>query len=285
MNAGASQRREASPAPRAPHALARLATRALWDELALHPKPGLVSFEDPGAHGDMDARTFMRSLFALRPHFAALAAAGAQNAAFADLRAIGIDAEAAMLAATRGVNTHRGAIFALGLLVAAVARIEAAEGRADDTAIRATLRATWGAALAAHAAAPGTVSHGALVGARHGAGGARAQAAAAFPAVFDIALPALRTARARGADAQHARLAALFALIACVDDTNVLYRGGLAGLAFVQTCGRAFGAAVDPLAYAAATHRAFVARRLSPGGVADLLAATLFVDAVGRTSR
>jgi len=285
MNAGASPRRDVSPATRAPHALARLATRALWDELALHPKPGLVSFQNAGAHADMDARTFVRSLFALRPHFAAAAVAGAQNAAFAHLRTIGIAAEAAMLAATGGVNTHRGAIFALGLLIAAVARIEAAEGRPDDASIRATLRTTWGAALAAHAPAPGTASHGTLVAARHGAGGARAEAAAAFPAVFDVALPALRAARERGADAQHARLAALFALFACVDDTNVLYRGGAAGLAFVQSCGRAFGAAADPLAFAMATTRAFVARGLSPGGAADLLAATLFVDAVGRTSR
>ena len=71
----------ASPAPSlSARAIARLATRALWDELALAPKPGLVSLSDNGAHDDMDAGTFVRSLFALRRHFGALDAAGARAA-------------------------------------------------------------------------------------------------------------------------------------------------------------------------------------------------------------
>jgi triphosphoribosyl-dephospho-CoA synthase len=270
---------------RSPRTLARLAVRALWQELALHPKPGLVSLHDTGAHADMDARTFVRSLFALRRYYAAFAAAGARGAPFATLRAIGIEAEAAMLAATGGVNTHRGAIFALGLLVAAIAELDARRYPPEDAAIRAVLRTNWGAALDAHAPATGVLSHGAQACRRHGAGGARHQAARAFPAVFDVALPALREARQRGATAQHARIAALFALFAAVDDTNVLHRGGAAGLAFVQACARGFRGAADPLAYARATHRAFVARGLSPGGSADLLAAALLVDSVQSTRR
>ncbi len=283
MSAGLA-RRIPAPSPagaaRSPRALARLASRALWHELVLHPKPGLVSLHDTGAHTDMDARTFVRSLFALRPHFAALAGAGANDTPFSTLRAIGIDAEAAMLAATAGVNTHRGAIFAVGLLVAAVARVEARAERISDATLRSHLRAAWGEALAAHSPPPGAPSHGTAAARRHGVGGARLEAARAFPAVFDIALPALRRARQRGRSEQCARLAALFALLAHVDDTNVLHRGGAAALAFVQACGRDFARVPDPLAYAAATHREFVARRLSPGGSADLLAAALFVDSV-----
>jgi len=276
--------RQAAPDARArahsPRALGRMAARALWLELALEPKPGLVSLRDTGAHTDMDARTFVRSLFALRPHFARLAAAGACNAPFATLRAIGIEAEAAMLAATGGVNTHRGAIFALGLLAAAAGRAQARDEPVTDATLRAHLRVAWGEALAAHRPPPGAPSNGAAAAARHGAGGARAEAARAFPAVFDVALPALRAARRRGRDERCARIAALFALLAHVDDTNVLHRGGAAALALVQARGRAFAQAADPLAFAARTHREFVARRLSPGGSADLLAAAMFVDAL-----
>ena len=275
--------RDARATAHSPRTLGRMAARALWLELALEPKPGLVSLRDTGAHTDMDARTFLRSLFALRPHFVRLAAAGAGDAPFAALRAIGIEAEAAMLAATGGVNTHRGAIFALGLLAAAAGRAQARDEPVTDATLRAHLRAAWGDALAAHSPPPGVPSHGAAAAARHGAGGARREAARAFPAVFDVALPALRAARRRGRDERCARIAALFALLAHVDDTNVLHRGGLVALALVQARGRAFVHAADPLAFAARTHREFVTRRLSPGGSADLLAAALFVDALQDT--
>ena len=106
-------------APLTPAAIGRAATLALHDELALSPKPGLVTLVDNGSHHDMDAHTFMRSLFALRGYFVRIAEAGHAGAAFADLERCGIAAEARMLAATRGINTHRGAIFMLGLLCAA----------------------------------------------------------------------------------------------------------------------------------------------------------------------
>lgn len=100
-------------------AIAALAVDCLAMEVAAWPKPGLVSRIDSGSHDDMDAGTFGRSADALRPHLAALAEAGAAGAGLARLRAIGVAAEADMLAATGGVNTHRGAIFGLGLLCAA----------------------------------------------------------------------------------------------------------------------------------------------------------------------
>src|SRR3954463_4860094 len=110
--------------------IGRAAVRALYTELALSPKPGLVSPLDSGAHDDMDMTTFMRSLFALRGYFCAIAEAGAAGADFAELQALGLRAERRMLAATCGINTHRGAIFSLGLLAAAAGWLRA-EGRVD----------------------------------------------------------------------------------------------------------------------------------------------------------
>ena len=267
-----------------PHRIAQLATRALWDELALYPKPGLVSLRDAGSHTDMDASTFVRSLFALRDHFRAISAAGASAAPLSELRRLGLRAEEAMLAATGGVNTHRGAIFALGLLGAALARTSVCGDDLTDDAVRSTLKNVWNAALEKPVPPHASMSHGMQAAARYGAPGAHGEALAGFPSVFEVAIPALREAHRRGLDARRARLAAFFALLESVEDTNTLYRGGTAGLEYVHRSAREFLAtggvdAPDGIARAERIHRDFVVRGLSPGGCADLLASALFVDA------
>ncbi|MBS6363384.1 triphosphoribosyl-dephospho-CoA synthase, partial [Burkholderia sp.] len=131
-------------------------------------------------------------------------------------------------------------------------------------------------------------SHGECVRRRYGVGGARREAADGFPAVYRIGLPALRrAARDVPGDPEAARVDACFALIAMLDDTNLLHRGGQAGLDFAQAAARAFMARGGVRANgwrerAASVHRGFVARRLSPGGAADLLAMSVFVDALER---
>ena len=263
--------------------VARLAVRSLHAELVLYPKPGLVSLNDNGAHRDMNAETFVRSLFALRRYFADIALAGAQGAPMAELRRIGVAAEARMMAATCGVNTHRGAIFALGLLCAAAGRVRAERGSWSDAALRGVLARHWRRDLLAVLASPVTApSHGQQAAARYGVGGARGEAIRGFPAVFEVALPALRYALARGADGERARLHAFFTLLAAVDDTNVLYRGGSAALDQVKQGAARFLAAGsvfagDWLQRAEALHRRCSQQRLSPGGCADLLAAAWFV--------
>ena len=103
--------------------IAAQAVLALLRELAAWPKPGLVSHVDSGSHTDMDAAILQASAETLRPFFAELAKAGRDGADMARLRAIGLRAERAMLAVTGGVNTHRGAIFGLGLLCAAAGAV------------------------------------------------------------------------------------------------------------------------------------------------------------------
>jgi triphosphoribosyl-dephospho-CoA synthase len=195
------------------------------------------------------------------------------------LRVIGIEAERAMLAATGGVNTHRGAIFGMGLLCAA-AGFRQAYGIVKP--LGALIAERWGEAILARPVA--LRSHGTEVARRYGAGGARAEAAQGLPSVYRIAIPALRAARALApGDEEAARVHACMALIAGVGDTNLLHRGGPEGLRFAQESAAAFVAAggvgrLDWRAHAMEMHRAFVARNLSPGGCADLLAMALFVD-------
>lgn len=269
-------------------AIGRLAIASLYREVALAPKPGLVTPGDAGSHTDMDFRTFLRSLQALRGYFPAIAACGAGFPGFAPLQRLGGDAEADMLAATGGVNTHRGAIFNLGLLCAAAGLLVAAGSALTAEAACATVSRQWGHAIRASAPPAATaVSHGLEVTRRYGSGGARAEAADGFPAAREVGLPAYRGALAAGCDTEAAAVQALFALMAVVEDTNLLWRGGPAGLAFARGEAAAFLAAGGVLAgnwrqRADALHRAFVARRLSPGGSADLLGVTLFLDALER---
>ena len=261
--------------------IVKAAIASLHAELVLSPKPGLVCPDHRGSHDDMDATTMMKSIAALRHGFKAIAIAAAKDASFARLQSIGIDTERAMLHATGGVNTHRGAIFNLGLLAAAVVHC-ASHGLVRTMAnVRDAICVQWGCSI--EGPPEDLASHGSMVAARHGAGGARREAAEGFPTVFESLWPALREARHRGLDARRARLHVLMTSIATTVDTNLLYRGGVEGLAFAQRAAQDFldrgGVAVADWEPALREiGRAFVARKLSPGGSADLLAATILVD-------
>jgi triphosphoribosyl-dephospho-CoA synthase len=258
---------------------------ALMAEVETWPKPGLVSHVDSGSHDDMDYGTFQRSASALRPYFVALAMAGSDDATMANLRRIGQEAEQAMLDATGGVNTHRGAIFGLGLLSAAAGHALYTDAPLSAAFVADIVRRQWGTDI--HAGPIPLRSHGTDVLRRFGAGGARAEAAGGFPHASQIGLPALRQGRALGQSEGAARVQAFFALMARLEDTNLLHRGGAAGLRDARAAARTFlgaGGVGQPgwQAQALAVHRTFVARRLSPGGSADLLAATIFLDLVER---
>ena len=264
--------------------IGRAAVVALYDELALAPKPGLVSFMDSGSHDDMDARTFMRSLFSLRQYFPRLAWLGATGSPFEALELAGIAGEARMLVATGGINTHRGAVFCLGLLCASAGAVAAQGAPLTTAALQRQLIAGWGPALSERVARSSR-AHGAIAARRFGLRSAGAEAALGFPVLFETTLPALRAAQQRGATPRQARLQALFATMAVLEDTNLAHRGGLAGLQHAQCAARAFladGGALRPdaLAQARAVHADFVARRLSPGGTADMLAAACWAHRV-----
>jgi triphosphoribosyl-dephospho-CoA synthase len=265
--------------------IARTAIRCLYAELTLYPKPGLVSLVDNGSHTDMDAATFMRSMFALRHYFAHICRAGFEGAAFSKLKQLGVDAESRMLRATRGINTHRGAVFSLGLLCAAAGRAAAQSMPLAPGTLRAVVLISWGEPLSAHTRTTDAQSHGLRAARVHGTGGAREEAALGFPSVFEVGLPALKRSLSEGRGIYRARIDALFALMAHMSDTNVYHRAGTAGAAMVREHARRFverGGTAHPQWKEAALecHQLFVAHRISPGGAADLLAASCFVDAL-----
>jgi triphosphoribosyl-dephospho-CoA synthase len=266
---------------------ARLAVRSLYTELILYPKPGLVSLVDNGSHADMTAATFMRSLFSLRHYFIWITKAGFDDAPFAALKHLGIEAEKRMLRATGGINTHRGAIFCLGMLCAAIGRCRAQRSNMTPQAIRAVLLIQWGDELYEHTNALGSDSHGQQVATRHAVSGAREELAQGLPGVFDVALPMLRQTISAGRSWSDACTDALFSLMAHVSDTNVYHRGGTEGAQMVKRSAQKFlsdGGTAHPdwRSRALKCHRIFVEQNLSPGGAADLLAATCLVYQVTR---
>lgn len=266
--------------------LADQVTGALIDEVMLAPKPGLVDPRHRGAHSDMHWQLLCRSAHALRPGFEAMALAAYRQPAAVALRerigALGRAAEAAMLAATGGVNTHRGAIWALGLLAAAAAQ------QPDELAPASIAARAARLARLADRHAPEQTGHpGERACRRYGVGGARGQAQAGFPHVIGHGLPALRNTRARGGTEHAARLDALLAIMATLDDTCVLSRGGADALAAMQDgAHRALAHGCATLAGRRELQRLdgeLLRHNVSPGGCADLLAASLLLDRISRS--
>jgi triphosphoribosyl-dephospho-CoA synthase len=215
---------------------------ALLRELAAWPKPGLVSHVDSGSHADMDATVMQTSAESLRPFFGELAAAGQDGADMGRLRTIGLRAEAAMLAVTGGINTHRGAIFGLGLLCAAAGDVAEISGEGAAVApmrLRDVVKWRWSEEIS-RGSIP-LFSHGAAALRRYGAGGARGEAACGFRSVYEVGWPALRRGRSLQPDDPGAPpVQACFALIAKVCDTNLLHRGGADGMRYASEAATTF---------------------------------------------
>ncbi|SNS21110.1 triphosphoribosyl-dephospho-CoA synthase [Pseudomonas segetis] len=263
--------------------LADLAVEVLIDEADLSPKPGLVDRRGNGAHDDLHLGLMHSSALSLWPAFKEMAEAacehGEVNQALREtLGRIGREGEVEMLRVTGGVNTHRGAIWALGLLCAAAAL--------DDQALDAgqvTLRAARIAMLDDRALPVTTESHGQQVCRTFGLPGAREQAQLGFPAIIQHGLPQLLRSRSERAGEQNARLDALLAIMSQLTDTCVLYRAGLSGLDCMQGGARAVIEAggcvsLEGRRLLRDLDNDMLRLRASPGGAADLLAATLFLD-------
>lgn len=261
-----------------------LARDALTRELHLELKPGLVTPTALGSHTDMDHRTFEASIAALEGYFADCVMLGARGCALQDLQRRGLRAEQAMFAATQGINTHKGAVFTLGLLAAA-AGVQLATGKhLQPVVLGEVVVGCWAEAilLSESTMVAPSPTHGARMKQTLGLPGAREQAAAGFPLLFDVTLVQLQHALEAGRSADEAALHALLATLAELPDTNLAHRGGQAGLDWARAQAGTFMAAGGVFAPGwrdalQALCRSFAERRLSPGGSADLLSAAWFL--------
>jgi triphosphoribosyl-dephospho-CoA synthase len=266
--------------------MASLARQALIAEAELTPKPGLVDRRGAGAHSDLSLTIMRLSARAIEPYFREMALISADVRPSQGIReqlaAIGRNAERAMFRATGGSNAHKGAIWVLGLLISAAAMQSDEKRTASE--IAATARAI---ASFEDRAAPRLLSHGDVVVKRYGASGARGEAVQGFPHVVDVGLPTLRRRRSSGATEDVARLDTLLSIMARLDDTCLLYRGGTDALITAKKNALAVERAGGVGTQVGSQHLTFLDRQLldlkvSPGGSADLLAATIFLDALER---
>ncbi|WP_278927667.1 GNAT family N-acetyltransferase [Leyella stercorea] len=278
--------RQLVPPTTLPYIIAHLATQALQAELDTTPKPGLVDKDSNGAHRDMDYALMQRSIDTLHPYFVKLALLGCADAlpTHASIRDIGIEAERAMLSATNGVNTHKGALFSMGLAVVAAAH----EKNTDSlqTTIKA-LAASFPDTNSTHGSKAKLLSKGTTA-----IKGALDNAREGYEMLFAEWLP-FYIERRKEHDA-HTLHKTLLRIMCDLDDTNVIYRTDLATAEEVKQEARALldsfskahtaedkekRIAAELLALKDMDKR-YTARNISPGGAADMLSLTIFIGSI-----
>lgn len=295
---------------------------ALLGEVYATPKPGLVDRRDTGAHRDMNYETFLRSTEAITPYLVNMFAAGwtgnaeekTPDAVFQTIRGIGREAETAMYHATDGVNTHKGMIFTMGIVLAATGMLYAQPGLSTESILRETQRMTARSLaedfqqMLKHP--PRT--HGEKLFQTSGERGIRGQAMEGFPILRDTAIPwlqsfqhlqedtALQDAFSRQASlrqdllrddghmhAEHfenaVHVSTLIAIMSVLNDTNVLTRSSYSELCWLQRESSAIlskGAMFTEEGVHAieALNVRCIEKNISPGGSADILAVAILLE-------
>lgn len=297
--------RQLVPPTTLPYIIAHLATQALQAELDTTPKPGLVDKDNNGAHRDMDYALMQRSIDTLHPYFVKLALLGCADTlpSHTAIRDAGIEAEKAMLSATNGVNTHKGALFSMGLAVVAAAHEERKIAANEEQILKernggedvlVSLRTTIKALAASFPDTSGT--HGSkaklLSKGTTAIKGALDNAREGYEMLFAEWLP-FYIERRKEHDA-YTLHKTLLRIMCDLDDTNVIYRTDLATAEEVKQEARALldsfseahtaedkekRIAAELLALKDMDKR-YTARNISPGGAADMLSLTIFIGSI-----
>lgn len=297
--------RQLVPPTTLPYIIAHLATQALQAELDTTPKPGLVDKDNNGAHRDMDYALMQRSIDTLHPYFVKLALLGCADAlpTHTSIRDVGIEAERAMLSTTNGVNTHKGALFSMGLAVVAAAHEERKIAANEEQILKernggedvlVSLQTTIKALAASFPDTSGT--HGSkaklLSKGTTAIKGALDNAREGYEMLFAEWLP-FYIERRKEHDA-YTLHKTLLRIMCDLDDTNVIYRTDLATAEEVKQEARALldsfseahtaedkekRIAAELLALKDMDKR-YTARNISPGGAADMLSLTIFIGSI-----
>ena len=268
---------------------AALAYQALLHEVNLTPKPGLVDRANNGAHQDMNLQDFYRSADAIAPWFARFMAEGEESyqrpagEILRRLRPLGLGCENAMFAATRGVNTHKGTVFSMGLLCCALGRLHR-QWHVITAAALCREVALFCQDLVEKELSGTPVLSQQTAGQRlfhlHGLTGARGEAQSGFATVLTLSLPFYRRMTGQGKSQEQALSQTLLLLMSLNADTNVVSRGAMSGLTWLQRRAHEVLRACrqkSPTPLLQQFDEQCISRNLSPGGSADLLILTWFL--------
>ncbi len=261
-----------------------LAKNSLIDEVNTTPKAGLVDKNNCGSHSDMNVESFKKSAEAIKPYFKTCVLIGIESAekpfdeTFSLLRKAGLEAESKMFAATGGVNTHKGAIYSLGIILGALGRLYSAEKPIAETEdiLSVCAKLAEKSAMEDLEKASGDTAGEKLYLERK-IKGIRGEAASGFPSVKNIALPVFEKLLSDGYSKNDAAAICLVHLISSVEDTNLYKRGGTSGANYARSYAQSLIAQGVTHEKLLKMDEEFIKRNLSAGGCADLLALTLFL--------
>lgn len=267
--------------------VSKIAVKSLIDEVNTTPKPGLVDRRNNGSHTDMDVDTFIKSANALAPYFKECFILGAENKDadcrefFEMLRKAGIKAEAEMYRATGGVNTHKGIIYSLGIICGAIGRSWSADIPFGNMADMLRLCGEIASCTAEDdLKKTGNTTAGGKAYIERGISGIRGEASSGFETVSKVGLPTLKTALADGLDHNTAGVYTLLMLMTNVPDTNLYKRGGEEGMKYAMQTAKDLTVNYPDTEKVKQADDEFIKRNLSPGGCADLLAITYFLNKI-----
>jgi len=270
--------------------IAGQAERALLYEVALTPKPGLVDRNNSGAHSDMDFFTFMDSIVSLSPYLYQYVKLGIEHDGtakelFQKVRSMGVHAEKAMLAATKNVNTHKGANFSFAVLLGATGAcigcgLQPPFTQNDTQAVLSYAQKMSHGLVTddfADLAAKTSLTYGEKLFLSYGISGIRGEAEAGYPALGELLLPFFRANHDRPTEV--VLLEGLLLLMGAVEDGNIIHRGGIESWQTVKSEAKKLLQAstednLKELMYS--YDLVLIERHLSPGGAADLLSLGIF---------
>ncbi len=262
-----------------PYIIGHLASMALQAELDTTPKPGLVDRNDNGAHRDMDHALMRRSIQALHPYFVRLAQIGFDNLQprHDEIQQVGIEAEQAMFKATGGVNTHKGALFSIGLAAVALGGMACSNN--------AQLHSLSNSIASLASLFPDTSgTHGSKAKANNKLKGALDNAREGYPQLFKAWLPFYLDRLAEGD--RYALHKTLLRIMCDLDDTNIVYRTSIETMQEVQAEARRMLEHIPETTHFEAALQAmntdYIRRNISPGGSADMLSLVVFLSNVVR---
>lgn len=262
----------------------QLARSALFDEVSLELKPGLVCPSTQGSHRDMDYALFLKSIEAMQGYYGQLCDFGFQQCSFEQLQQAGVQCEQRMMLATQQVNTHKGAIFNLGFASAGLGQCLKQQLPVNAENISQQIIEHWQQDLL-NKLSRNPQSHGQQMRKKYGISGAIEQVAHGFQVVQQLALPCFQSTLDATQSKNHASIQTLMTLISQLPDTNIVWRGGMSALFIVQEMAQKFlddGGVLqtDWQNKLSQINQYFTQHHLSPGGSADLLGITLFFHKV-----
>ncbi|WP_319204921.1 triphosphoribosyl-dephospho-CoA synthase CitG [uncultured Ilyobacter sp.] len=270
--------------------LGEFALESMLMEVACFPSFGLVSPVSKGAHEDMDYFTFIKSTASLQKYMLKIAnrafSPDGLEIIFKDCRQLGIEAEKEMFKKTKGINTHKGMIFVLGIVLIATAKTlyENKEFLSIQENIRFMTKGLVGSELKTLEKKT-NLTHGERVFLEYGITGIRGEVESGIPVIFEYALPAYDDIEFSNAGDNERLLHTLITIMAHCEDTTILHRHDIHTLKEVQDiCKKLLkkGSLLNKelLVEIDELDKKFSKKRISPGGCADLLAVTVFLSLI-----